>query len=259
MFPNLDLSQLPSLPLTQSNQLPQHSAIYFAINAEFQVLYIGKALNLQARWKGHHRLDQLMRIHKKSPVRLAWLDCRVILTQLEAMENHYISIYNPLLNRTQVPAKKITPSEVSLQVTLEKISKYVIIFGIKPGTDGIPVVILKYLGWGREVNAMRRIFQANNRKPTGLRWTEFIRRKTAPWWRTSCNGVRLELGPWGLFQPDTLRSVAVRRHLAGVEILALQQITLDSLIQEFSYLAENNPGLTIFENDPVPLIWMKGC
>jgi hypothetical protein len=255
MFPILELTQLPSVPLVQRINLPSYPGIYFALDATNRVLYIGQASNLLSRWQGqsHHRIEQLMRLNKKSPVRIAWLDCSDHPTLLTAMETHYIAAYNPLLNRTQVPPKKITPSEVALGATLGKIAKYTLIFGIVPSQEKqLPLVCLKYLtkGGSRETTTLRRMFEANNRKPTGLRWTETTRRKYGAWWKTGCNGVLLELGPWISFEQGALR-------LAGIELLALQQPALEALTQEFPFLLENYPRLLALESDPIPLVWTR--
>jgi hypothetical protein len=259
MFPELQLATLPALHLLQRDCLPHCPAIYFALDDHDRVLYIGKASSLLARWKDHHRLDQLTRIHKRSPVRLVWLDCSHCIDQLDVMESHYIEFYKPLLNGSQVPAKKIIPAEVALQATLTKISKYSIIFGIAPAMQDskLPTVNIRYFGTGRVVNSIRRIFKASNHQPTGLQWTETRRRKWGAWWRTRCNGVVIELGPWTSLQSETqqLQASALTCSLAGVEMLALQSMQLEALISQFPYLAENYPGITALETDPIPLLW----
>lgn len=262
MFPALEFLQLPSISLAQRSNLPECPAVYFVLDAEARVLYIGQAINLLSRWQGqgHHRIDQLTRLNKKSPVRIVWLDCSAHPSLLTAMETHYIASYNPLLNQTQVPPKQITPSEVALQATLEKIAKYTLVFGIAPAPQKqCPTVCLKYLtkGGSGETTILRRIFAANNRKPTALRWTESTRRKYGAWWKTRCNGVLLELGPWMVSNQGTLRSIAVPRQLAGVKLLALQQPALYALTQESPFLLENYPGLKVLGNDPIPLVWTK--
>ena len=92
MFRSLNFHQLSSILLANRANLPDHSAIYFALDDTNRVLYIGQAGNLRARWQGqsHHRIDQLARLHKKSPVRLGWVPCAAAL--LTEMENHYPSI-----------------------------------------------------------------------------------------------------------------------------------------------------------------------
>lgn len=59
MFPGFDLSKLPSLDLSQRNILPVCPAVYFAVDSKNRVLYVGKAINLLARWKDHHRLKHI--------------------------------------------------------------------------------------------------------------------------------------------------------------------------------------------------------
>jgi len=57
MFSGFDLSKLPYLSLSQRNSLPECPAVYFAVDSKNRVLYVGKAINLLARWKDHHRLE----------------------------------------------------------------------------------------------------------------------------------------------------------------------------------------------------------
>lgn len=253
------LAQLPHLPLPQRDCLPDCPAVYFAVDADDHVLYVGKASNLRTRWQGHHRLDQLTRIHKKQPVRISWLDCSDRPQQLDDLEAEYIDLYTPLLNQTKVPAKKIIPAEVSLQRLLEKLTRYTLVFGIIPG-DGkeSPKVVLKYPApFKGHAFRIRRMAKANNNKPTGLKLVEFIRRRDGSWWRASCNGVRLELGPWSaerfnLTDPGT---ELLQITLAGIGIGALTQARLEEQIKEAPFLADNNPGLIALDYDPIPLIW----
>lgn len=258
-FPTLSLSSLPALPLPQRNRLPEHPAIYFAIDSKERVLYIGKASNLLGRWKEHHRLEQLSRIHKRSPVHLAWLDCSQMQEHLDAMEKYYIGLYQPLLNGTPVPPKKITPAEVVLRDTLLKIAKYTIVFGIAPESSlhALPTVSLRYMGDGRVVHTLRRIFKASNQKPSGLQWSEFVRRKYGGWWRTRCNGVAIELAPWTTLRQESqhLRTEATVQRLAGVELAALHSHQLAELIERHAYLEENYPGITTLNHDPIRLLW----
>jgi predicted GIY-YIG superfamily endonuclease len=259
MIPALDFSQLPSVPLPNRDRLPQCPGIYFAIDDQNRVLYIGLASNLWGRWKGqqHHRLEQLTRMHKKTPVRLAWLDCSDRPHALLELETYYIAFYDPLLNRTEVPARKITPAEVSLQQTLEKISKYVVIFGIMPADGKKPVTVcLRYLiNNGRIVHTLRRVFQSSNRQPTGLRWRETVKRKRHAWWEAKCNGIRLLLEPWIDVSGGAFRGSATPKTLAGVQLLALTPLQLQTILSDIPVVAENFPSITAFRDDPIPLIW----
>ena len=262
MYPDLDFTTLPTLSLQERDRLPTCPAIYFALDSSDRVLYVGKATNLQSRWRDHHRFDQLNRTHKRTAVRLAWFDCSSWIAQLSAMETFYIDRYKPLLNGTQVPAKKIIPAEIALQDSLRKLAPHLIIFGIAPVSESrkLPTISIRYrilIRGTRITTLLRRTFKASNHKPSGLRWTQFIRRRDGSWWRTKCNGVAIELGPWGsLSSPlSSLIEVAHPCTLAGIEMQALQGSQLEAILAEFPYVAENYPGITALKADPIPLLW----
>jgi len=48
---------LPSLPLAERRNLPNVSAIYFALSSKGEVLYVGKLLTLSS--EGQHTIDIL--------------------------------------------------------------------------------------------------------------------------------------------------------------------------------------------------------
>lgn len=272
MTTSLQLAALPNLSIQHLDRLPDCPAIYFAIDDQDRVLYVGQAKNLANRWrgKGHHRTEQLKRIHRRHPVTLAWLDCadccdappERLRQRLKELEDQYIEEFQPLLNGTEVPAAKVIPAETVLQQSLEKIAKYVVIFGmVEPPDAEQPTVILRYSGWGRQKLYIRRILQGINRKPSSLRWTEFIRSKLHPWWRSKCNGVTLQLGPWfetkSAHAPETEESAHDKNlHLlAGIPLLTLTPKVLEQLLQENPSFAESYSGLTPYQADPMPLIW----
>ncbi len=90
------IANLPSLPLADRHLLPDVSAVYFALDAQSQVLYIGKSVHLSDRWRGtsHHRYDQ---IAIDQNARLAWLTVRSN-ESLEAIEATCIAHFRPPLN-----------------------------------------------------------------------------------------------------------------------------------------------------------------
>jgi predicted GIY-YIG superfamily endonuclease len=259
----LELERLPKLNLQQRDHLPPCPAIYFALDDQGRVLYIGQAQNLAQRWRGtsHHRIEQLKNIHRRHSVTLAWLDCSDCPHQLDALEATYIDTFNPLLNGTQVPSAKVIPAEVILQRSLEKIAKYGVIFGLVPIADkGLPMIVLKYLGWGRTANNLSRSLQSLSHKPSSLYWSEFIRRKHASWWKARCNGFIFQLGPWPELPGNSPVTSSVAedpnlRPLAGIPMATLKRDFLQQLLSENPRLAENYPGLVPYETDPVPLLW----
>lgn len=254
MFPELNLSQLPSVPLSEINSLPTCPAIYFALDPKNRVLYVGKTANLLARWKDHHRLEQLKKLNRKNPVNIAWLACENGEELLTKYETYFISIFHPSLNKAPIPAKKIIPSELVLQQTLAKISKYVVIVGFDPGRESeIPTVYLKYSSLYRSpIGTIRSIFKADNKKPKGLRWSEYRRRQYS-FWKATCNGVAIDVAPWHDIRD--LREKAIAQKLAGVEMLAIGNPEFTELVTQNPFLKEKAQGLCIFDRDPLPLLW----
>ena len=106
-----NIAVLPALPLPQRGELPDLPGVYFALGANDEVLYIGKAVSLCNRWKstGHHRYKQLMAM---PGVRLAWL---AISTPdlLDAVEEACIKHFRPVLNGTR-GIDRVRPREVVL-------------------------------------------------------------------------------------------------------------------------------------------------
>lgn len=220
MFPGFDLSKLPSLSLLQRDSLPANPAVYFAVDSENRVLYVEQATNLLARWKNHHRIEQLNRINRRNPIKIAWFICPSELKVLVNTETHFIKFYQPLLNRTPVPAKKITPTELVLQQTLRKlVDLEVVVLGVDPAMGFFPPTLyLKYpikdyrkqmiyddgmssVSGMSNIGLVNNIIQTNNKRKTArLKWREYENKKISyskvRSWKTSCNGVNIELSPW---------------------------------------------------------------
>lgn len=257
MFTGFDLSKLPSLPWLQKERLPNCSAVYFAVDSKNRVLYVGKATNLLTRWKDHHRFEQLNQISRKNPIKLAWLVCTNEQDLLSKTEAYFIKFYQPLLNKTPVPAKKIIPSEIALQQTLSKILKYVVILGFEPGKNSLPLTVyLKYPVISERrgrAGTIRSILKLNNKRATGLKWQEYSRRRFS-FWKASCNGVVIDVGPCEIWpSPECL----LVQNLAGIEMLAVREPNFTQILRFTPLLKKNSPGLSVLEYDPVPLLWSK--
>ncbi|WP_448574339.1 GIY-YIG nuclease family protein [Trichothermofontia sp.] len=104
----------PSLSLNQREKLPEQPGIYVVVDTDDQVWYVGKAVNLNARWhsKSHHRYRQLSRTNNKRGYRLHWQIFTT--TELSDKEQQYIDLFKPHLNYTRVRkyAKKAIQPEV---------------------------------------------------------------------------------------------------------------------------------------------------
>ncbi|MEH2458299.1 helix-turn-helix domain-containing protein [Nostoc sp.] len=88
---------LPSVPLEQRSQLPITPCIYFAIDSEGVVQYIGRSVNPAQRWTLHHKYSEL---NEMSGVRISYLHIndQSLLAQIESA---LIAWFKPLLNRTK--------------------------------------------------------------------------------------------------------------------------------------------------------------
>jgi hypothetical protein len=91
------VSDLPSVSLINRLQLPTSPCIYFAVDCQWRIQYIGRSINPQQRWLDHHRCDQLL---KMESVRIAYLLADV--DSLEPMERSLIDYFQPPLNRSPV-------------------------------------------------------------------------------------------------------------------------------------------------------------
>jgi hypothetical protein len=89
------VDSLPFLLFAQRAELPEVSGVYIVFRGT-QVLYVGQSLNIRQRWANHHRISQL-----SDTDRVAYMvvpsDCLI------EVENQYISLLQPSLNRTPSP------------------------------------------------------------------------------------------------------------------------------------------------------------
>lgn len=91
----LELTALPSVAFEARRDLPSCQGIYFAILPDGTVLYIGKAKNIFARWRQHHRADKLSRW---PGVSLSWLQFDGSSALLDELERACIECFSPVLN-----------------------------------------------------------------------------------------------------------------------------------------------------------------
>lgn len=120
---------LPKVSLKTKELLPEYSGIYYVLDQNNVVMYIGKAKNLQKRWQGnsHHRIDQLKATRKRE---FYLYYEKVSESRLDPKEKSLIKKYRPELNDSPVTTKEIYFSELVLQETLRKLDGYIVIFGV---------------------------------------------------------------------------------------------------------------------------------
>jgi hypothetical protein len=108
----INLAILPSLLLEQRSEMPEIAAIYFAIDSQGVVQYIGRAKNLKHRWEAHHKGVDLALM---GGVRIAYLETDCDL--LPEVEKALIQYFKPPLNGFQKKVKKSKTGGFSKQVS----------------------------------------------------------------------------------------------------------------------------------------------
>ena len=272
--------KLPSVHLSESKKLPNCTAIYFAIDSQNRILYVGKATNLASRWKNHHRQYQLEEIDKDFPVKIAgqaWNE-----SGLGEAEKYLINNFQPLLNGTRVELPAVIPSEVILRDFLKAFSRRLIIIGRKSQTASeLTNIYLKY-DWTdyspKGTAAKIKIFIRENKyKNTSLKfkWQKYVRmrgilfrpgsreqkanarqnRSYNNHWQVACNGVILHITPSNNYKE--LKPSTDSKELAGIKLQTLTKVALSEMSSKYPY---EYSGISYLETDPIPLLWViKNC
>ncbi|QXE24724.1 excinuclease ABC C subunit domain protein [Richelia sinica FACHB-800] len=130
MNKNEYIAQLSYVSIKSRKMLPEQSGIYYVVDEEFIIWYVGKAKNLRNRWRGnsHHRIFQLQRQRKKQFLIYYEL---VDESLLDLIEKQRIGEYSPQLNGTIVKNKIFRPTETLLRETLTVIAPYSFLIGIE--------------------------------------------------------------------------------------------------------------------------------
>lgn len=86
---------LPSVAVEDRKKLPEVPSIYFAIDGNNQIQYIGRSVNPRQRWASHHRIGQVQEC------RIACMECDPSL--LNEVERALIEYFDPPLNGLIAP------------------------------------------------------------------------------------------------------------------------------------------------------------
>lgn len=118
----LDFLSLPSIALNARVDLPTCAGIYFVIafdGVARQVLYIGKAKNINTRWQNHHRLPD---VSQMVGVSIFWLQVEDVAT-LDDLEREFIAYFEPTLNGTKTAPDAQGKRRVVLNISTELAEK----------------------------------------------------------------------------------------------------------------------------------------
>lgn len=263
-------------------QLPNCSSIYFAVDSNNIIQYIGQAKDLQKRWKNHHREFQLEKINQKYPVRLYW----IMLNQddLNIAEKHFIEKYKPLLNSTIVETPEIIPSEVILRQLLRKIARKICIVGMTENQHTrLKTVYARFDAQNctaKGAAAIIKKFKAENKTSSlkikrskyvpkiegimykiGSRDARRQARENRTYnnhWEIGCNGVILDITPeMGLHQLAFFKEKAIPWKLANVTTRALKKEDLLEIQKKYPSSRNNFQALSPIDPnvDPIPVLW----
>lgn len=100
--------ELPSLALSNAfrRYLPTSPAVYFVIQDNSEVIYIGQTQNLKHRWNSHHKIVEIKQI--SGDIRIGWyvVDDK---HYLQSLEKSLIDLFKPKLNVGSQFKKHIVP------------------------------------------------------------------------------------------------------------------------------------------------------
>ena len=183
-FPKIDFDCLPSVPLAQKSYLPRCSAIYFVLNQNKEILYVGRAINLLYRWRDHHRFMQLIELNKTQNISIFWWECQHQIHDLISAENYYINFFKPLLNSTTVP----TIFKGNFSIVLSQLARNTIVAGLFSKNKSYELVLI--YAWPKK-NESRKIAQLLKKCLNGFTWTKNYIQKT-PFWIGNFSDLQLQ-------------------------------------------------------------------
>ena len=85
---------LPAVPFTARSQLPNVAAIYFVMDANDTIHYIGRAKSLCFRWQAHHRLEVFSKMPDMRIAYLAVTDISLMPEIEKALIDHFSPPHN---------------------------------------------------------------------------------------------------------------------------------------------------------------------
>ncbi|MGL6342783.1 MAG: GIY-YIG nuclease family protein [Waterburya sp.] len=117
---------LECVELQNKELLPDYSGIYYVIDRQHLIWYIGRSVNLQQRWNSvenpHHRYHQLLTIATQKNTEFFIYYSQEQKNKLNKLERAHISKYQPCLNYTPVLKNKYFNSNSARNYKLKKSS-----------------------------------------------------------------------------------------------------------------------------------------
>ena len=209
MFPKLNFCSLPFVSLAQKSQLPRCPAIYFVLNQNKKVLYVGKSINLLYRWRDHHRFNQLSEINKNNDISIYWLEVKPDKDKdLTLAENYYINKLKPSFNYSAVPIIH----KGDFATVLAQLNRKIIVAGLY-NIDREYELVLLYPCFKKQES--RKIANLLKKSPSSFKWDKQYLNKTKPYWvsnypsQKSQVSIKVKITPditYGLFWDECNKS-----------------------------------------------------
>lgn len=272
---------LSKLSLNMKDLLPEYSGIYYVLDENQTVWYIGQAKNIRKRWQGksHHRIYQL-ESQKKYHFYIYYE--AVHISDLNNIEKQRIQEYDPHLNKSPVKTKKVRPAETLVRETIAAISNFVFIIGIESAENKIstnryfkkqPSQVLETVHICLDVASLREKFNVESieeekallsslfkiRKSYTKQW-KFIREIYPYFYQINLSNYIIEIGYWLIYLPnedseyflDYAQTTFVKepiRALTPDSVVKLKQKM--SVDNRSGYYAEILKGLQPYVFDPI--------
>lgn len=128
---------LENVELNRKHLLPDCSGIYYVIDLEKTIWYIGRSIDLNRRWNGektHHRYEQLLSLAVAKKMTFLIYYNRINLKKINREEKKSIAFYQPLLNNTPID-KAVTRSRRQNNSVLNSSLKILSDFTIFPDSQ----------------------------------------------------------------------------------------------------------------------------
>ncbi len=228
---------LPKVLLQAKQLLPEYSGIYYVLDEDNQVWYIGKAKNIRKRWQGkaHHRIYQLKAQKKNFTIYYE----SVSEYQLDFVEKERIEKYQPHLNSSPVKTKKIRPTETLLRETIAALADFSFILGVD--TEENQILICLDLDAFRdkfkpdsepEEKAILKALFIPSRKTYARKWKGLIL-NFGCFFSILVNGYTIHVNYWSSYHPKRkIKLEYIQAEIAQEYIRALNSKSLTQFLRQ---------------------------
>jgi hypothetical protein len=120
VFPDIDVSSLPWLPLFVNSAFPSQPCIYFVMDSQSSVKYIGRTLDTFYRWGSHHRFDELIKIEGAKIAYLFLDEPKLVKAEAELIRRFEppLNRVNPTGNPANQNQKELPFSSIPIQLKI---------------------------------------------------------------------------------------------------------------------------------------------